>query len=428
MGQSFQPIATPMAFSGFSQETLNAFAPQLVSVGLLPVSSAGGGAKITPIKKYDENTLQGGASVSMQLVRGDISIAAAGTVTFRDGEKIYAFGHPFLSLGTSDLPMSESSVVTVIPSVNNSFKLDVPNALVGTMTQDRATGVYGNLGQAPKMIPVKLNFETSRNNQETYNLEVAKDDFLTPLLLNMAIYNSIVANERGMGDSTVSVAGEIKIAGQEPIKIERRFTGPQAGQMASGSIAMPMSMLFRSGFENIQIQDVNLKVVSSDGSRTGKLERIALDRTEVKPGDTFEVQAFVRAANGQMFVQRVPVTVPRDTPAGSLLISVGDGASLQQVSPSRQFVPKSLAELVKTINEMKKNDRLYVQTFRITNGAIIGAKELPNLPPSALATLNNDRTAGGFTPTVLTVLTDQEIPPADFIITGQQVLTVEVVK
>jgi SpoIVB peptidase S55 len=428
MGQSFQPIATPMSFNGFSKETLDAFTPQLMSVDLMPVAAAGGAAPITPMKDYNENTLQGGASVSMQLVRGDVSIAAAGTVTFRDGEKIYAFGHPFLSLGTSDLPMSESSVVTVIPSLNNSFKLDVPHALVGTMTQDRATGVYGNLGQAPKMIPLKLNFETSRNAQETYNMEVAKDDFLTPVLLNMAVYNSIVANERSVGDSTISVSGEIKIAGQQPIKIERRFTGGQASQMASGSVASPVSMLFRSGFDNIQIQDVNLKVVSTDGSKTAKLERIALNRTEIRAGETFEVQAFVRTANGQMFVQKVPILVPKDTPAGSLLISVGDGSSLQAVSPTRQFVPKNLEELIKTINEVKKNDRLYVQTFRITNGAIIGAKELPNLPPSALATLNNDRTAGGFTPTVLTVLTEKEIPPADFIITGQQVLTLEVVK
>lgn len=428
MGQSFQPIATPMSFNGFSKETLDAFTPQLMSVGLMPVAAAGGAAPITLMKDYNENTLQGGASVSMQLVRGDVSIAAAGTVTFRDGEKIYAFGHPFLSLGTSDLPMSESSVVTVIPSLNNSFKLDVPHALVGTMTQDRATGVYGNLGQAPKMIPLKLNFETSRNAQETYNMEVAKDDFLTPVLLNMAVYNSIVANERSVGDSTISISGEIKIAGQQPIKIERRFTGGQASQMVSASVASPVSLLFRSGFENIQIQDVNLKVVSTDGSRTGKLERIALDRTEVRAGESFQVQAFVRTANGQVFVQKETIVVPKDTPAGSLLISVGDGASLQAVSPTRQFVPKNLEELIKTINEVKKNDRLYVQAFRVTNGAIIGAKELPNLPPSALATLNNDRTAGGFTPTVLTVLTEKEIPPADFIISGQQVLTLEVVK
>jgi hypothetical protein len=69
-----------------------------------------------------------------------------------------------------------------------------------------------------------------------------------------------------------------------------------------------------------------------------------------------------------------------------------------------------------------------VQAFRITNGAIIGAKELPNLPPSVLATLNNDRTAGGFTPTVITALLEQEVPPAEFLINGQQVLTIEVIK
>ncbi|MBA3693737.1 MAG: hypothetical protein H0W77_09920, partial [Acidobacteria bacterium] len=237
VGQSFQPIATPISFSGFSQETLNRFAPQLVSVGLFPVSAVGGAARISPLKVADEATLQGGASVSMQLTRGDYSLAASGTVTMRDADKIYAFGHPFLSLGTSDLPMSESSVVTVIPSVSNSFKLAVPSAMVGTMTQDRATGVFGKLGQAPKMIPVKINLETSRNGQETLNFEVVRDEFLTPLLLNMTVYNSIVANERGLGDSMIELKGEIKLKNQQTIKIERRFTGMQASQIAASSVA-----------------------------------------------------------------------------------------------------------------------------------------------------------------------------------------------
>jgi len=427
-GQSFQPIATPMSFSGFSQETLNRFAPQLMSYGLMPVAAVGGAARITAMKKADEKTLQGGASVSMQLVRGDYSMAAAGTVTFRDGEKIYAFGHPFLSLGISDLPMSESHVVAVVPNLNNSFKLAVPDEMVGTMTQDRATGVFGKLGQAPKMIPVKLNLQTSRGQTQTFNFEVVKDDFLTPLLLNISVYNSIVANERALGDSTITINGNIKITGQEPVKIERRFSGAQAPQFASGSIAVPVNTLLDSRFENVEISGVELNVVSSDGSSTATLDRISLDRTEVKAGETFEVQAFVRSTTGQVFVQKIPVKVPADTPAGTLLVAVGDGGSMQQASAARAFVPKNLGELVKTINQVKKNDRLYVQTFRVTNGAIIGAKELPNLPPSVLATLNNDRTAGGFTPTVMTILTDQEIAPADFVISGQQVLTIDVKK
>lgn len=427
-GQTFQPIATPMAFSGFSQATLNAFAPQLTALGLLPVASVGGAAAITSLKKAEENTLQGGASVSMELARGDYSMAASGTVTYRDGDKIYAFGHPFLSLGTSDLPMSESHVVTVVPNMNNSFKLAVPDAMVGSMTQDRATGVYGKLGQTPKMVPVKLDLETSRNNEETLNFEVAKDDFLTPILLNMAIYNSIVANERGMGESMIEVSGEIKLKNQNPIKIERRFAGGTASQLAGYSVAAPISALLQSRFDDVEISGVNLKITSTDGSKTAILERLALDKTEVKAGESFQVQAFVRTDTGRVLSQKVSVQIPADTPGGTLSVTVGDGATLQQAAASKQFVPKDLTELVKTINAIKQSDRLYVQTFRTSNGAIIGSKEMPNLPPSMLATLNNDRAVGNYKPTVQTILTEQILPPAEFIISGQQTLTIEVVK
>lgn len=427
-GQSFQPIATPMTFSGISQETLNLFAPQLASVGLMPVAAVGGSAKITALKKSDDKTLVGGTSVSMQLARGDYSMAAAGTVTYRDGDKVYAFGHPFLSLGTSDLPMSESHVVTVIPNLNNSFKLAVPDSLVGTMTQDRATGVFGSLGRAPKMIPVKLNLQTSRDNVETLNFEVAKDDYLTPLLLNIAVYNSITANERSLGESTIELTGEIKLKGQNSIKLERRFGGSQASQIAALSVAVPVSAILQSRFDDAEISEVNLNLTSIDGSKSATLERITLNKTEVKAGESFEVQAYVRSETGKVFSQKIPVTIPADTPAGMLIIAVGDGSAVQQSSASKQFVPKDLGELIRKINDVKKDDRLYVQTYRVTNGAIIGAKELPNLPPSMLATLNNDRTAGGFKPTVLTVLTEQEIAPAEFLISGQQVLTIEVIK
>jgi hypothetical protein len=427
-GQTFQPIATPISFSGFSQETLNVFAPQLAQFGMFPVAAIGGAAKIAPMQAATENTLRGGASVSMELARGDFSMAAAGTVTFRDGEKIYAFGHPFLNLGTSDLPMSESSVVTVVPNLNNSFKLAVPNALVGSMTQDRQTGVYGKLGQAPKMIPVKLELETSRNNQSTFNFEVVRDDFLTPLLMNITIYNAVTSNERTLGSSTIQLTGEIKLKNQESIKIDRRFSGAQAIQLSAASVAIPVGAIFKSRFEDAEITEVNLKVSSTDGSRNATLERITLDKTEVSAGESFEIQAFVRTDSGRIFTQKIPVTIPADTPAGTLLVAVGDGGSLQPVSASQQFVPKNLAELIKTINEIKTDDRLYAQTYRVTNGAIIGAKELPNLPPSMLATLNNERTAGAYKPTIMTVLTEQVLPPADFIISGQQVLTIEVVK
>lgn len=428
-GQTFQPIAVPVTFSGFSPNTLKFFEKELLQAGLMPVSAVGGSAAITPMKTADEKTLLGGASVSMQLARGDISLAAAGTVTFRDGEKIYAFGHPFLNLGSSDLPMSESSVVTVVPSLNNSFKMAVPGAMVGTMLQDRNTGVYGKLGQSPKMIPVKLSLENSRNQKEILNYEIAKDDFLTPLLLNISIFESISAKERSIGTTTIEMSGNIKIKNQtEPVKLARRFSGMQALQFAGSSVAVPVSNILQSRFENLEIEKIELDLKAIDGSKTADLERIALDRTQVRAGETFEVQAFVRTDSGRIFVQKIPVKIPAGTPSGILMVNVGDGNSIQQTAVSQQFIPKDIAEMIRTINEIKKNDRLYVQTYRVTNGAVIGAKELPNLPPSIIATLNNDRTAGGFKPTLQTVLTEHEVAPAEFIISGKQTLSIEVIK
>ncbi len=427
-GQSFQPIATPVTFTGFSQATLNVFAPQLLEAGLLPVSAVGGSAAMTPLKKADETTLVGGDSVSMQLTRGDYSLAAAGTVTWRDGDKIYAFGHPFLSLGTSDLPMSESHVVTVIPNVNNSFKLSVPDSMVGTMTQDRATGVYGKLGQAPKMIPVRINLVTSRGQAETINFEVAKDDFLTPLLLNIAVYNTAVAQERTIGDSTVELAGEILIKGQQPVKLQRRFAGGQSTQFAASSVAAPVAALMKSRFDDLEITGITLNLTAIDGSKTAVLERMSIDRTRVKAGESVEIRAYARTNSGKVFVQTIPVMIPADTPTGIFSITVADGREIQQNSAIQQFVPRDLADLIATINKLKLADRLYLQTFRTTNGAIIGSSEMPNLPPSMLATLNNDQTAGGVKPAVHTIVNELAVAPAEFLITGQQTLTIEVIK
>ena len=427
LGQQMTPIATPLVFSGISQDTLAMFSPQLMASGMLPVSGAGGSAAITPLSPVDGKTLPAGSSISVQLVRGDYSLAASGTVTLRDGDRIYAFGHPFLSLGSSDMPMSECSVVTVIPNVNNSFKLAVPGQMVGSISQDRASGIFGLLKREPKMIPVKVNLHTSRDRTESYSYEIANDTFLTPLLLNITVFNTITSSERALGDSTLSVKGEIKVRGQETIQIDRRFSANNSPIMAAGSIAAPVSSLLTSGFDDVQLDGITLDISSTDTKYAASLERIALDRTEVRRGDKIEVQAYVRTESGKQFVQRIPVQIPADAPPGQLLVFVGDGGALQEGSPAKSFVPRDLGQLVRAINTVKKSDRLYVKLFRITNGAVIGTNEMPSLPPSVVATLNSERTAGGYTPTVLSPVSEMELPPAEFVISGQQLIAIDVI-
>jgi len=426
MGQQMQPIATPVVFSGIRQESLSLFAPELIKSGLLPVSGVGGAAAITPLEPFDEKTLTPGDSVSVQLVRGDYSIAASGTVTFRNGERIYAFGHPFLGLGGADMPMTESSVITVISNLYNSFKLAVPGRMVGSISQDRATGVFGQLGHASRMIPVKINLRTSRDRIEQFSYEVVNDEFLTPLLVNITVFNTIATRERAIGESTISVNGSIAIDGQAPIAVERRFSSGNAALLAAGSIATPVQALLGSGFDGVNIKNIVVDIDSNEEKRGATLERISLDRTEVARGENVEIQAYIRTDSGKQFVERIPVQIPADAPSGQLMIMLGDGATLQETSAVKVFVPRDLNQLVVAINRTKKNDRLYVRILRPAPGAVIGASELPNLPPSVVATLNNDRTSGGYTPTLLAQVYERELSPAAFVISGQQVISVTV--
>ena len=426
MGQQMAPIATPVVFGGISQQTLSLFSSALTGAGLLPVSGIGGSAAITPLSPFDEKTLTPGTSVSVLLVRGDYSVAASGTTTFRDGDRIYAFGHPFLNLGGSDMPMAESSVVTVIPNSYNSFKLAVPGRMVGAISQDRATGVFGQLGHTPKMIPVKITLHTSRNRDEEFSFEVVSDEFLTPLLMGITVFNSIGARERAVGDSTISVRGSIAVEGQKPIALERRFSSANAPMLAAGSVVGPVGELLASGFDGVNITGIVLDITSREDKSVASLERISLDRTEVARGESVEVQAYVRTDSGRQFVERIPVQIPADAPAGQLMIMVGDGALMQESSVTKVFVPRDLGQLVSTMNKIKKNDRLYLKLLRPAPGVIIGTSELPNLPPSVVATLNNDRSSGGYTPMALSLIYERELPPAEFVITGQQVISVTV--
>lgn len=427
-GQSMVRIATPLTFAGVSQSTLDIFAPELTKAGILPVAALGGGSKIGSLKKADASTLVGGTSVIVQLARGDISIGAAGTVTLRDGEKVYAFGHPFFSLGSTELPMNESHVVTVVPNTNNSFKLAVADSMVGSLTQDRATGVLGKLGQAPRMIPVKLKVTNSRGRNEEINFEAAIDDFLTPLIINIGGQNTIQANERGIGEMTIDVKGEIAIRGEETVRIDRRFAGPQASAFAASAAAVPLASLLKANFDGLDITSVNLTFNITEGSKTAALERLALDRLQVKAGDSLNFSVFVRNDSGKLIEQPVSITVPNDAPAGPMSLIVGDGNAVQENAAIKQLAPKSAAELIRVINSLKRPDRLYAILYRTSTGAVVGASEMPNLPPSVLATMNNDRTAGGAKTTTQKVVLEQVLPASEYVVAGSQTIAFEVVR
>jgi hypothetical protein len=433
IGQTIAPIATPVTFSGVPQSVLDMFAEDLRQAGIHAIAGGGSASSLSPMAPYDENTLTPGSSVSAQLVRGDFTIDAAGTVTHRDGDRIYAFGHPFLTSGQTSWPMAEDRVITVVPNLNNSFKLSVAGNMVGSISQDRSTGIYGKLGERPQLIPVRLTVRTSRNKTETYNFEVVKDSFLTPVLVRISMAAGILATERQIGSQTLSLSGRIKINGQTDVILDNSFSSPSGvATFTVNAVAQPIAVLLNSGFDAVEISSIEVDVTSTDARSTGVLSRVWIDKTEARRGETIELQVFARNDNGSEYVERIPVEIPADAPTGPLTIVVGDGASVNQTElraqAATEFLPKDLSQLVRAINRLKKNNRLYVKVIKQTTGAIVNNEEMPALPPSVLLTLGSQRTSGGYTPLSVATLAERELPPSKFLIVGQEAITINVVK
>ena len=74
--------------------------------------------------------LDPGSPVSVQLIQGDFDIGAIGTVTYRNQDKVLAFGHPFYNLGPINFPMATAQIYAVFPVCILHLKLDQQDQLL----------------------------------------------------------------------------------------------------------------------------------------------------------------------------------------------------------------------------------------------------------------------------------------------------------
>ena len=148
--------------------------------------------------------------------------------------------------------------------------------------------------------------------------------------------------------------------------------------MAGASVAAQLQALLRADFPGADLTGVTLNMTAVDGSKTAVVDRVTLDRSQARAGDTVELSVSQRTASGMLLTQKVPFTIPKDAAPGSLAITVGDGTAVSQNSAITQFTARSAAELITTLNQLKRPDRLYAVISRTSTGAVIGSSELPN--------------------------------------------------
>ncbi|TDI07331.1 MAG: hypothetical protein E2P08_05985 [Acidobacteria bacterium] len=421
-----QPIATPLNLSGFSPRSIQQFSSQLELLGLVPVRGMG----TARMEAYEDVPLQAGSTITVQLVRGDIEVSASGTATHIEGDRIYGFGHPFLSIGTTDLPLNKGAVLTIIPNLRTSEKVSVTLEPIGSIKQDRATGIMGVAGEEAQLIPVRLRLHTSRNEVKELNFEVVTDNFLTPFLMSFTVHSSIVSSERSIGDQTIQVKCTISIKGQSDVNFESSVSDLVSSPVfAALAAASPVNFLLNSGFEELVMEKIDVEITAVEQTREATVETIWQDRLEVDPGEEVHLTVFLRQSNGDTIIKKYPVKIPEEITPGPLKIVVADGMSLTREDAETgvgEFIPESLPQLIKAINNLKKNDRLYIRLVREQAGAIISGEGMPDLPPSLLALYSSRKTSGELKSMGEVIYVEHELPATEFVLHGRQEISVNV--
>jgi hypothetical protein len=104
---------------------------------------------------------------------------------------------------------------------------------------------------------------------------------------------------------------------------------------------------------------------------------------------------------------------------------VADGSTMMELDAQEQgedFIPRDLAQVIRFINNMHSNDRLYLRMFRRQAGAVVDGEGFPGLPPSILSIFRSDRNTGSMLPLQILPLMEYEVPPGDFVVSGSKQL------
>lgn len=388
-----RPIATPIVFSGFGSDAMRFLAPWLEERGF--VAGPGGGSE--PGISCDQ--LVPGSAVAVELVRGDWSAAAIGTLTYRDGDKILAFGHPFTAMGWVRFPLTAATIHTVFASQQISSKVGSPTTPCGTLVADRSVGVAGEVGASPSMIPVAVSIQGTGNRNRSYHFEVTRSRLLTPNLVASAVVNSIseALNDAGFATIRYDVTFAMN-GGKVRVKKGSALLTQAPVQGVGEEISQSLTVLLSEHLKPSVLDSVQVHVQSEVGLEASRITEVRVRPSTAAPGDSVQVEITMRHGGSATEVRRVGMRIPPQTPEGELTVRVCDGEESDRWEQTRapdRFKAKTFDDVVRLLETERRLDRIYVQMYRVADGATARGGEISQAPPSFLGAL--DGANGGAT-------------------------------
>jgi hypothetical protein len=434
------PIEAPLAFSGFTSDTLREFSPIFQQMGINAVQGGAAGDLHTnrPAPGW-ERSLNPGESVAGVLVDGDWTVSGLGTVTYNDGKRVLAFGHSFFNLGPISMPMSKGEVLMTLASAYQPNKMANATEIVGALHQDRHSGIEGVLGIASDMIPVNMRVRSIGDGgqvakEKDFHLNVFVHQKWTPYLMMLSLYNSISQlNEfADTNESTYRLSGKVEMAGNQAISLST--------MQASGEMPMPAPMVLAGWFgdkfnrlylNNVTTPDVKRVNVTVDllpERRVASIETAWVANTDVVAGEEVPVKVFLHPYRGDPIERDFTVKIPEGLAKGEHRILLSDADTVNRMQSIAGMMNRfiDLPQTVSLLNQERSNNRLYVSLVESSPTAYYDDKTMPSLPSSVLNVMQAGRSSNRSLITSPETATEQMALPFDYVVTGSYSLRIHV--
>jgi hypothetical protein len=334
-----RPLATPIAVSGIARPVFTPYAKAARKAGITLTT-----VPVAPdAARFPAQTLVPGASIAVGLSSGDVTAGAVGTVTYVDGDKVYAFGHPFSGTGRRSLLLQDAWVYAVVDNPLGtdqavSAKIAAPGHDLGTLTYDGRDGIAGLLGATPPTTELTV---TTRNAatgvtrtaraQVADEAQVGLPDGVSPIVLTAPMAVSQAAYTALDGNPVLQSARmcvRMTIAQlPKPTGFCRRYVGDYGGDQATpgGPFAADLSTaltdldLFSYGTPRLTKVDVSLSVQPG-------LEQAMLRGVDgpavLHRGTEARLVLRLQRYRGERFTRVAHLRVPRGAPTGRVSVSL----------------------------------------------------------------------------------------------------------
>jgi hypothetical protein len=384
-------LPLPLAVSGANPAAMAAIQGWFEPAGFAVVP--GGRERARPDAR---RTLEPGDAVSVDILRGDLNLSALGTVTYRDGDRVLLFGHPFFQSGEVRLPLSTARITTVLGSVNTSFKIGTPLTPVGVATQDRRSAVAGRLGPSPKLLPIRTTVRGASPRVQQFAFESVEDRNLLPLLVSTAALNSLLESGGNGVMQTVRWSLDLWRRGQV-LRLGDVAAGDNPVGDVANTLGAPVRFLASNPYERFHADSIVVTLDTRPGRAQVTLRSVALTRPSVRPGGVATVRAVLERWRGARETVTLEVPVPDELPDGRYVMNVSGGLEFDRFLAARlpsRFRVVSVEDAWTRLAQTRRSDALHVGIWARAPEITSDGEDLPELPNSALAVLAPGQQAG----------------------------------